>query len=67
MRTESPWLTSAGESTRPNRTSQATPASVATPSTRVAGVAVVRTVGGVALAPGTRCSVVPVTRSPIRR
>ena len=45
MRTDSFWLASAGEKPRPKATSQATPTSVAAPSSRVALVDVPVEVG----------------------
>jgi hypothetical protein len=48
MRTDSRWLTSAGENPRPNAASQAIPTSAAAPSRRVAFVAVPVGVGGAA-------------------
>ena len=45
MRTDSPWLPSAGETTRASTVSVTRPARVMPPSTLVAGVAVVRDVG----------------------
>jgi hypothetical protein len=46
MRTDSRWLTSAGENPSPNAASQTMPTSVAAPSRRVAFVEVPVAVGG---------------------
>jgi hypothetical protein len=48
MRTDSRWLTSAGENPSPNAASQAMPVSAAVPSRRVAFVEVPVDVGGAA-------------------
>src|SRR5210317_2191144 len=49
MRTASPWATSAGDSTRPNRVSHADITMAAMPITRVARVPVLRGVVGVVM------------------